>query len=385
MIPYSTQSITDEDIAAVCDVLTSPWLTQGPIVPRFEAAFAQLHGARNSVAVSSATAGLHLCCIALGVGPSARVWTSPISFVASANCAIMCGASVDFIDIEPTTRNLSIAALRDKLESAEAEGELPHTVIPVDFSGLPCDLRELRSLADRYRFRILEDASHAVGARYGDAPVGSEWADATVFSFHAVKIITTAEGGLVTTSNDEVADRLRLLRTHGITREPRAMSGPPEGAWCYEQQSLGFNYRLTDMQAALGLSQLARLSELHEHRSRLARRYDERLADLPLILPPRPLDRVSSHHLYVVEIDASRCAIPRADVFERMRAAGIGVNVHYIPIHLQPFWRSKGFAPGHCPNAEAYYRRALTIPLYPAMTDAEQEAVIRELRSALSS
>jgi UDP-4-amino-4,6-dideoxy-N-acetyl-beta-L-altrosamine transaminase len=383
MIPYSTQSITEDDLAAVRDVLCSGWLTQGPAVPRFETAFAQRHQVAHAAAVSSATAGLHIACLALGVAPGWRVWTSPISFVASANCALYCGATVDFVDIDPHTRSLSTEALMAKLTQAERQGTLPQLLIPVHFSGLPCDMAELRALADRYRFKILEDASHAVGASYQGAPVGSRHADASVFSFHPVKIITTIEGGMVTTQDAMLAKRLSMLRSHGITRDAADMTGPAEGAWYYEQQLLGYNYRMTDVQAALGSSQLARLGEMYQRRRELVQRYDELLKDLPLVRPPTLADRVSSLHLYVVEIDAARGNVKRAEVFARLRAAGIGVNVHYIPIHLQPFWRARGFAAGNFPRAEAYYQRAISLPLFPRLAEHEQDCVVAALRAAL--
>lgn len=383
MIPYATQSISEEDLAAVRDVLMSGWLTQGPAVPRFEAAFAQTHEVPHAVAVSSGTAGLHIACLALGVGPGSRVWTSPISYVASANCALYCGATVDFVDIDSRTRNLSIEALTHKLAKAEHDGSLPQLVIPVHFAGLPCDMADLRMLADRYAFKILEDASHAVGASYQGAPVGSRYADASVFSFHPVKIITTAEGGMVTTQDAALAHQLRLLRSHGVTRDAENMTGPIEGAWYYEQQLLGYNYRMSDVQAALGSSQLARLPQLHHRRVDLARRYDESLRGLPLTRPVTLADRVSSLHLYAVEIDSAHCRVDRATAFARLRETGIGVNVHYIPIHLQPFWRERGFAPGYCPAAERYYAGALSLPLYPLLNDAEQDFVVASLRAAL--
>ena len=384
MIPYSTQDITESDLAAVRDALTSGWLTQGPAVPRFEAAFEQAHRAPHAVAVCNATAALHLGCLALGVGPGSRVWTSPNSFVASANCAAYCGAEVQFVDIDPRTRNLSIQALADKLERARRDNALPDVVIPVDFSGLPCDLAEIRGLAEQHGFRVLEDASHAVGASYRGVPVSGGWAHASVFSFHAVKIITTAEGGLVTTDDAALARRVALLRSHGMTRDPAEMTRLPEGPWVYEQRWLGFNYRMTDVQAALGASQITRLSDMQKRRQRLAQRYDELLAALPLVRPIELPDRVSSLHLYVVEIDEAHCATARATVFNRLRSAGIGVNVHYIPIHLQPYWRDRGFGTGDFPNAEAYYHRALSLPLFPAMTDGQQDTVAGALAAALT-
>jgi UDP-4-amino-4,6-dideoxy-N-acetyl-beta-L-altrosamine transaminase len=384
-IPYSCQDVTDDDIAAVTAVLRSDYLTQGPAVPAFEGAFAERHGVANAVAVANATAGLHIACLALGIGPGARVWTSPNSFLASANCALYCGATVDFVDIDPRTRNMSVAALAEKLERAALRGELPQLLIPVDFAGLPADLREMRGLADHYGLRILQDASHATGASYLGRPVGSRYADASVFSFHAVKIVTTAEGGMVATQNAEVAKRLRLLRSHGMTREPNDLNQRPEGPWVYEQQLLGYNYRLTDLQAALGLSQMQRLDAMQARRSALADRYDELLAQLPLRLPPRLDDRRSAWHLYAVEIDRERCRARRADVFAALRAAGIGVNVHYIPIHAQPFYRNLGFKLGDFPHAERYYERAITLPLFPAMTEAQQQRVVTTLQAALES
>jgi UDP-4-amino-4,6-dideoxy-N-acetyl-beta-L-altrosamine transaminase len=383
IIPYSRQSIEAADIDAVVAALKSEFLTQGPTIPRFEERFAEVHGGGQAVAVCNATAALHIGCLALGVGPGDRVWTSPNSFVASANCALYCDAEPDFVDIDPATRNMSVDALAAKLELAEAAGTLPKVVVPVDFAGLPCDLADIRALADRYGFAILEDASHAVGATYRGAPIGSAHADITVFSFHPVKIITTGEGGLCLTRSEEMAQRLRLLRSHGITREPRLMRGLPEGSWYYEQVALGLNYRLTDIQAALGTAQLSRLTELHARRQALARRYDQLLADLPLLLPARSGDRVSSHHLYVVEIDERRADRGRDEVFAAMRSGGIGVNVHYIPIHLQPFYRDRGFMPGDFPASEAYYRRAITLPLFPAMTETEQDMVVERLKEAL--
>ncbi|HEU0118228.1 MAG TPA: UDP-4-amino-4,6-dideoxy-N-acetyl-beta-L-altrosamine transaminase [Alphaproteobacteria bacterium] len=381
-IPYSCQNITQDDIDAVTAVLRSEYLTQGPAIEKFEKEFAALHEVPHAVAVSNATAGLHIACMALGVTSGKSVWTVPNSFVASANCALYCGGRIDFVDIDPVTRNISIEALKAKLEKAQPK-DLPQVVIPVDFSGLPCDMRELRALADKYKFKILEDASHATGASYLGKPVGSDWADATVFSFHAVKIITTAEGGLVTTRDAKLAEKLRLLRSHGVTREPSLLTGTPEGPWSYEQIDIGYNYRITDIQAALGSSQLKRLKEMRQKREDLSQRYDKKLAGLPLILPPRQNDRVSSWHLYVVEIDETKTRATRGDVFQAMRAAHIGVNVHYIPIHTQPYYQKLGFKWGNFPNAERYYKRALSIPLYPALTNEQQDFVVKTLADAV--
>ena len=379
-IPYSRQSVSEADIAAVVAVLRSDFLTQGTELPRFEDRFAQRHQVAHAVAVSNATAGLHIACLALGIGPGSRVWTSPNSFLASANCALYCGAEVDFVDIDLATRNLSVAALHTKLTLAAAAGRLPDLLIPVDFAGLPCDLRDMRSLADRYGFKILQDASHATGASTLGAPVGSAWADASVFSFHAVKIVTTAEGGMVTTQDARLAERIRLLRSHGMTRDPAQMQAPPDGPWAYEQVALGMNLRMTELQAALGHSQLARLEAMHDARVALAERYDRLLAGMPLCRPPRPADRVSAWHLYAVQLDAPQT---RAAVFAALRAAEIGVNVHYIPIHTQPFYRRLGFKCGDFPNAEAWYAGALSLPLYPGLRQAEQDRVVACLHAAL--
>ena len=383
-IPYSCQNIDASDIAAVTDTLNSAYLTQGPAVPVFEKAFATRHQADHAVAVANATAGLHIACLALGVGPGSRVWTSPNSFIASANCALYCGANIDFVDIDPVTRNMSLQALEQKLTQAAKNNTLPAVVIPVDFAGLPCDLKQMRELADRYHFSIIEDASHAIGAEYLGKPTGSAYADITIFSMHAVKIITTAEGGVITTKDDALAKKLRLLRSQGITRESADLQYNPEGPWVYEQQLLGFNYRLTDIQAALGSSQLRKLDAWLQRRTQLADRYDELLAGLPLKIPARLSDRRSSWHLYAVELDSEATRRSRYEVYMGMQAAQIGVNVHYIPIHTQPYYRALGFAEGDFPNAERYYSRAISIPLFPSLTDTQQEYVASTLRTLLS-
>ncbi len=380
MIPYSTQSISEDDIAAVVAVLRSPFLTQGPAVPAFEEAFAESHSVAHAVAVSNATAGLHIACLALGLGAGDWLWTVPNSFVASANCALYCGARVDFIDIDPVTRNIDLTQLAERLDRAERAGRLPKIVVPVDFAGLPVGIGILRRLADRYGFAILEDASHAVGALRDGIPVGSEGADIAVFSFHAVKTITTGEGGMCVTQNRDLAARMQLLRTHGITRDPGAMQTPPEGPWSYEQVGLGYNYRLTDVAAALGRSQLARLPEMAAARERHARRYDRMFAGTGLTCPPRYAGMTSAHHLYVVELPEDT---DRASVFAAMRSAGIGVNVHYYPIHCQPYYRSLGFDWGQFPASEAYYRRCVSIPLFPALREDEQDFVVDTLMASL--
>lgn len=378
-IPYSCQQVTQDDIDAVTAVLRSEFLTQGPAVPAFEEAFAARHEVPHAVAVANATAGLHIACLALDLGPGDLLWTTPITFLASANCARYCGADVDFVDIDRATRNMSVAALAHKLERAQRQGRLPKVVVPVDFSGLPADLREIRELADRYGFRILQDASHAAGASYVGRPVGSDFADLTVFSFHAVKIVTTAEGGIVTARDAALAKKLRLLRSHGMTRDVGDYENTADGPWYYEQKLLGFNYRLTDVQAALGHAQLKRVDALQRQRIAHADRYDTLLRGLPLVLPPRLPDRISSWHLYAVEVDARR----RAAVFEALRAAEIGANVHYIPVHLQPYYARLGFRRGDFPAAEAYYAGAISLPLFPAMTVQQQQRVVDVVAAAL--
>lgn len=377
-IPYSRQEIGEDDIAAVTDLLRSDFLTQGPAGPAFEQAFAEKHNVAHAVAVANATAALHLGCRALGVGTGSRVWTSPNSFVASANCAIYLGAKVDFVDINPMTRNMSVAALHAKLEAADLSGTLPDVVIPVDFSGLPCDLESMRELANRYGFKILEDASHATGASYRGAPTGSAYADATVFSFHAVKIVTTGEGGMITTQDKDLAERLRLLRSHGVTRDEDQMAHASEGGWYYEQIALGWNYRLSDMQSALGLSQLQRIDTWRDLRASHADRYDRLLKAGPFKLPVREEGKVSAWHLYAVEL-TKEAKIGRAELFAEMRKANIGVNVHYIPIHCQPYYAELGFERHDFPNSVRYYEAALSIPLFPAMTVAEQDRVVETM------
>ena len=385
MIPYGRQTISDEDVQAVVSVLRSDFLTQGPVVPSFERAVADYCGVAHAVAVNSATSALHIACLALGVGPGDRVWTSPNTFVASANCARYCGATVDFVDIDPATYNMSTTALAAKLESAAARGALPKVVIPVHFAGLPCDLQGIHSLATRYGFRVIEDASHAIGARYRDSVIGDcRFSDITVFSFHPVKIITTAEGGMAITRSAELARAMSVLRTHGVTREAAELRRTDQGPWYYEQQRLGFNYRMTELQGALGLSQLPHLIEWVERRHQLAAAYDARLAPLPLILPHRPAESRSALHLYVVQIDAARSSLPRRAAFERLRAAGIGVAVHYIPVHTQPDFQALGFRAGDFPLSEAYYARCLSLPMFATLSDADQERVCRELRTVLA-
>jgi UDP-4-amino-4,6-dideoxy-N-acetyl-beta-L-altrosamine transaminase len=385
MVPYARQNVSEEDIAAVTAVLRSDFLTQGPAVPLFEERVAVLCGAKHAIAVSSATAGLHLACLALGLGPGRALWTSPNTFVASANCARYCGAEVDFVDVEPDSGNISVAALAEKLERAAREKRLPAILVPVAFSGLPCDLAEISALARKHGIAVVEDAAHALGATYRGGPIGDgRFSDCTVLSFHAVKIATTGEGGVILTDRDELAAHLRRLRTHGITREAAELTAPPEGPWCYEQVELGFHYRLTDIQAALGSSQLGRLPAFLRRRRELAARYDALLGELPMLLPARREDRESSWHLYPIRIDPLRCRRSRAEIYAGMRAAGIGVNVHYIPVHLQPYYRRLGFRPGDFPAAEARYAAALTLPLFYGLTDQQQDAVVAALRKEVA-
>ena len=383
MIPYGRQLIDQADIAAVREVLESDFLTQGPAVPAFERALAEYCGASHAVALSNATAALHAACLALEVGPGDVVWTSPITFVASANCALYCGAEVDFVDIDPRTYNMCPAALEAKLSAAERDGRLPKVVIPVHLAGQSCDMRRIRALADRYRFAVIEDASHAVGARYRDRPVGcGEFSDITIFSFHPVKIITTAEGGLAVTNSESLANRMSLLRSHGITRDPALMHQADEGAWYYEQINLGFNYRMTDMQAALGLSQFAKLDRFVERRRAIASHYDRALGDESLVLPWQSPETRSSYHLYPIRIRGDE-AMGRRRFFNSLRRQGLGVNVHYIPVYLQPFYRQRGFEPGHCPQAETYYSSAVSIPLHPGMSDLDCDTVVSAVLAAL--
>jgi len=381
MIPYGRQDISQNDIEAVTAVLHSDFLTQGPVVPSFEAAVAGWAGATHGIAVNSATSALHIACLALDLGPGDRLWTSPITFVASANCGLYCGATVDFVDIDPATYNMSPARLEEKLSAAKKTGTLPKIIVPVHMCGQSCDMEAIGSLARAYGVAIIEDASHAIGGHWQGAPVGNcAHSDITVFSFHPVKIITTAEGGLATTNNPELAARMERLRSHGITRDPALMTHAPDGPWYYQQIDLGLNYRMTEMQAALGLSQMDRLEQFVAHRHTLADRYDAALADLPLTTPRCHPNSYSAFHLYVVTLDDST---RHRATFEALRSKGIGVNLHYIPIHLQPYYRNMGFCPGDFPLSEAYYSRAMSIPLFATMTEAQQEKVIGTLESVL--
>lgn len=380
MIPYGRQSISDGDVEAVVRALRSDFLTQGPAVPLFEQAVADYCGVPHAVAVNSATSALHVACLALGLGPGDWLWTSPNTFVASSNCALYCGARVDFVDIDPVTLNLCARKLEEKLVIAARAGCLPKIVVPVHFAGRPCDMVSIRELATRFGFALIEDASHAVGAVENGRRIGSSVRTAlTVFSFHPVKLITSAEGGMIVTHDAGLAEKLRLFRSHGITREHALLGDTSQGGWYYEQVELGYNYRLTDLHAALGASQLTRLDEFLARRKLLVARYRELLAGLPLTLPPPDDAAVSAWHLFVVQLKTH----DRRAVYEQLRAAGIGVNVHYIPVHTQPYYRRLGFKSGAYPAAEWYYARALSLPMYPDLDAAQQVHVADSLRMAL--
>lgn len=384
MIPYGRQNISDEDIQAVVDVLQSDYLTQGPVGPRFEWAICEYVSASHAVATNSATSALHIACLALGLGPGDILWTTPITFVASANCALYCGAGVDFVDIDTETFNLSVEALKEKLEIAERDDKLPKIVVPVHFGGLSCDMEAIGSLARRYGFSVIEDASHAIGGKYQREPIGNcRHSDITVFSFHPVKIITTGEGGVAVTNDPETAAKLALLRSHGITRDPGLMSREPDGEWYYQQIALGYNYRMTDIQAALGLSQLERLDELVSRRQRIANYYDERLRTLPVTSQYRPAECYSGMHLYVIRLQTGRISASHRQVFSAIREAGIGVNLHYIPVHLQPWYQAMGFEAGDFPEAESYYGEAISLPMYPDLSDEQLDTVVDALEGVL--
>jgi UDP-4-amino-4,6-dideoxy-N-acetyl-beta-L-altrosamine transaminase len=382
-IPYGRQDIVDADIRAVTEILRSDWLTQGPCGPRFERALAEKGGARDAVAMCNATAALHVACRALDLGAGDLLWTVPNTFVASANCALYCGADIDFVDTDPRTYNMSVPALEEKLAQASRAGRLPKIVVPVHFGGQSCEMRAIHALGVRYGFRIVEDASHAVGGSYLDKPVGScEFSDITVFSFHPVKIVTTAEGGAALTNDPALARRLRLLRSHGITREANELQAQDPGGWYYEQTELGYNYRLTDLQSALGLSQLERIDQFVARRREIAAVYDKALASLPLTTPWQHPDARSAFHLYPIHVSGGESR--RRVVFDHLRAAGIGVNVHYIPVHLQPYYRARGFRAGAYPNAEAYYAGAISLPMFATLTSEDQSRVIAELTKVLA-
>ncbi len=384
MIPYGKQEISKADIDAVLDVLNSDFLTQGPKGPEFEAKVAGHVGAKHAVAVNSATSALHIACLALGLGEGDWLWTTPITFVASANCGLYCGARVDFVDIDRKSNNLCPKALKDKLKRAEKDGRLPKVVVAVHLCGQPCDMATIYKLSQEYGFSVIEDASHAIGGRYKGSFIGSgQYSDITVFSFHPVKIITTAEGGMALTNDDGLASKLNLLRSHGITRDPAMMTHEPDGPWYYQQIDLGFNYRMTELQAALGISQISRLDEYVARRHKLAQRYNKLLVDLPLTLPLDDPDSYSGLHLYVVRLQLENSNKRHIDVYRALREKGIGVNLHYIPVHTQPYYAGMGFQLGDFPEAEKYYREAISLPMFPALTEEQQDTVVGALSGLL--
>lgn len=380
MIPYGRQDISEQDIQAVIDVLRSEFLTQGPLVPAFEKAVAEYCSVTHAVAVNSATSALHIACLALGVGKDDIVWTSPVTFVASANCALYCGATVDFVDIDARTYNMSVGALENKLEKAEREGKLPKVVIPVHLSGQSCEMKKIHALGVKYGFRIIEDASHAIGGKYMGAPVGNcIYSDITVFSFHPVKIITTGEGGMCVTNNPELANSLARLRSHGIVRHPGEMTQVPDGPWYYQQIELGYNYRMTDMQAALGLSQIKRLDEFVTTRHKIAERYNEMLKEDWLELPWQHPDSYSGLHLYIIRVKEKVKQVSHLQLFERLRNSGILVNLHYIPVYRQPYYQKFGYNKSDFPEAEAYYAEAISIPMFVTLTEEQQAEVVERI------
>ena len=383
MIPYGRQDISSEDIDSVIEVLKSDFLTQGPVVPKFENALRERFSSKYALAVNSATSALHLACLALGVKRGDAVWTSPISFVASSNCALYCDANIDFVDIDNETFNICIEKLKSKLIKAKKDNKLPKVIIPVHLGGEPCDMEAIKKLSLEYNFYVIEDASHAVGSLYKDSKIGScLFSDITVFSFHPVKIITTGEGGALFTNNKDIFNKLNILRSHGITRNEHFYTKESDGPWYYQQLELGYNFRITDIQAALGLSQLSRLDEFLSRRHKIASIYDNELKELPLKSQKRSLDNFSSLHLYIIKLETSKLRLSHKQIFEFLRSNKILVNLHYIPIHLQPFYSNLGFKHGDFPMAEDYYNAAISIPIFPTLQLSEQERVISLIKEA---
>lgn len=384
MIPYGKQEITLQDIDSVVSVLQSDFLTQGPQVPAFEESLTNFTGAKHALAVNSATSALHIACLALGLGAGDILWTSPVTFVASANCGLYCGATVDFVDIDADTYNLCPIKLKEKLIKAKADHKLPKVVVAVHLCGQSCNMREINVLAKEYGFKVIEDASHAIGGCYLGAPIGAcEYSDITVFSFHPVKIVTTAEGGAALTNDDKLAEKMALFRSHGITRDPGLMIEEPDGSWYYQQIELGFNYRMTELQAALGVSQMTRLTDFVAARHKLASRYNELLVKLPITLPYQLPETYSGLHLYVIRLQLGSISKSHQQVFDELRANGIGVNLHYIPVHTQPYYKNMGFQMGDFPEAESYYQEAISLPMFHLMTIEQQDEVVAVLRQVL--
>ena len=383
-IPYARQNINETDIESVVKILQSDWLTQGPMIERFEKAVADYCGVKFGVAVSSATAALHLACIGAGLSKGDSLWTSPNTFVASANSGLYCGSEVDFVDIDPQTYNMAVPRLEEKLEAGKRADKLPKVVIPVHFGGQSCEMERIAQLASEYGFTIIEDASHAIGGRYRNRPVGScEYATMVVFSFHPVKIITSGEGGMILTNREDLYRKLIRLRSHGVTRVPELMEGEPDGPWYYQQIDLGYNYRITDIQAALGYSQLRRIDEFIKRRRYLAERYNQLLAALPVVMPWEHPDSKSAFHLYVVRLQLERIKKSHRQVFEELRQAGVMVNLHYIPVHTQPYYKQFGFKRGDFPEAERYYSEAISLPMYFGLSDEEQDYVVEKLKNII--
>ena len=384
MIPYGKQDINQADIEAVIAVLKSDFLTQGPQVPLFEKNISNYCDAQYGVAVNSATSALHIACLALGLGKGDWLWTSPNSFVASANCGLYCGAKVDFVDIDPKTYNLSVEKLKKKLIQAKEDNKLPKIVVPVHFAGQSSDMQSIHKLSKEFGFKIIEDASHAIGGKYQDKPIGGcQYSDITVFSFHPVKIITTAEGGLATTNKKNLAEKMQLFRAHGITRDPNLMTKETDGGWYYQQIELGFNYRMNDLQAALGIAQMKRLDKFIAIRHSLKKRYDELLKDLPLITPVQSSDSYSSLHLYPIQLKLEQISKSHNEIFDELRQSGVGVNLHYIPIHMQPYFENMGFKKGDFPIAEDYYTRVISVPIYQNLIFETQDKVVSILKKIL--
>jgi len=385
MIPYGRQDISLADIDAVVEVLRSEFLTQGLTVPRFEEVVAQYCGAQYGVAANNATSALHSACLALDLGPGDLLWTSPNTFVASANAALYCGAKVDFVDIDPRTYNMSVERLKEKLEQAEKESRLPKIVMPVHFAGQSCDMPAIHMLSQQYGFKIIEDASHAIGASYNNIKVGScAHSDITVFSFHPVKIITTGEGGMAITNDTALADRLRRLRTHGITHDKTLVQPRPDNEiWNYQQIELGFNYRMTDIHAALGLSQMNRLDEFVIRRHQIAERYYAKLSSLPITTPHQAPNMHSSYHLYPIRVSEAESGKTQRQIYDALWQSGVAVNLHYIPVHRQPYYEKLGFKAGDFPEAESFHREVLSLPIYPTLQDSAQEHVVQTLSTEL--